>query len=251
MKAKILFFLCVCNVFLLPAASQELSATAIVEKAGRNREGQVFHSEIKMTIIRPKWKREIGAKMWVKTRDYSCVLLTSPARERGQAFLKRKNDLWNWQPGIERTVKMSASMTGQSWLGSDFTTDDIVRQTSFINDFTHTLLGKEMFDGNECYKILLTPKPESVIVWGKVISWISTKDFVDLQNEYYDEDSNLVQTYRGYDFKRCASYYVPMRMEIVPAHKNNHKTILTVQTYQLTPALSDSFFSLQNIKNIH
>ncbi len=249
MNIKHLFLLFVCSMFLLPVNAQELSASRIMEKTSRNKEGQFFQSQIKMTIIRPTWTREIEAKMWVKTRDYSCVLLTAPARERGQAFLKRKSDLWNWQPGIERTIKMSASVTGQSWLGSDFTTDDIVRQTSFLDDFTHTLLGKEMLEGVECYKMLLTPKPESVVVWDKVISWISTKDFVDMKHEYYDEEGNLIQTYRGYDFKHIESYYIPMRMEIVPARKNNHKTILTVQTYKLNPPLSDSFFSLQNIKN--
>ncbi|TYK32718.1 outer membrane lipoprotein-sorting protein [Bacteroides pyogenes] len=68
---------------------------------------------------------------------------------------------------------------------------------------------------------------------------------------YYDEDGKLVQTYRGYDFKHYASYYIPMRTEIIPARKNNHKTVLTVQVYELNPPLKDGFFSLQNIKNIH
>lgn len=251
MKANILFFLWVCSIFLLPASAQEPSVTGIMTKACRNKEGQTFRAKMKMTIIRPKWKREIEAKMWVRTRDYSCVLLTAPARERGQAFLKRKNDLWNWQPGIGRTIKMASTLTGQSWMGSDFTTDDIVRQTSFLNDFTHTLLGKEIVDGNECYKILLTPKPESIIVWGKVISWVSMKDFVDVKNEYYDEDDNLVQTYRGYDFEHYASYYIPMRMEMIPAQKNNHKTVLTVQVYEINPPIDDRFFSLQNLKKLH
>lgn len=77
------------------------------------------------------------------------------------------------------------------------------------------------------------------------------KEFIDLKNEYYDEDGKLVQTYRGYDFKHYASYYIPMRTEIIPARKNNHKTVLTVQVYELNPPLKDGFFSLQNIKNIH
>lgn len=91
MNLKSLFFLFFCTVVLSQASGQELSATAIVEKVSRNREGQIFYSEIKMTIIRPTWEREIGAKMWVKTQDFSFVLLTSPVRERGQVFLKRKN----------------------------------------------------------------------------------------------------------------------------------------------------------------
>lgn len=250
MNVKFLLLACLCGILSLPVCAQELSATAIVEKASRNRDGQVFHSDIKMTIVRPTWQREICAKMWVKTRDFTFVLLTAPARERGQAFLKRKKDLWNWQPSIERTIKMSATVTGQSWLGSDFTTDDIMRQLSFSNDFTHTLLGRETFGGTECYKILLTPKPHSVVVWGKILSWISTKEFVDLKNEYYDEDGKLIHTYYGYDFKHFDSYCIPMRMEIVPARKNNHKTVLLVQEYILNPPLNDNFFSLQNIKNI-
>ncbi|MDR2234236.1 MAG: outer membrane lipoprotein-sorting protein, partial [Tannerella sp.] len=158
------------------AGAQTLTATEIVKRADDNRRGKSSYSEITMTIVRPTWTRDIGFKAWSKGTEYSLTLITSPAKEKGQAFLKRQKDLWNWQPGISRMIKMSSSVMGQSWMGSDFTNDDMVRESSTVNDYTHELEKTEKVREFDCYKIILTPKEDAAVVWGKVITWISTTD---------------------------------------------------------------------------
>ncbi|RRD02720.1 outer membrane lipoprotein-sorting protein [Prevotella sp. OH937_COT-195] len=251
MKVKKLILSLLVFCFTLSAHSQSLSAYQIIEKTHKNRDLQSFKSQGKMTILRPTWKRVVGIKTWVKTRDMTLVLITAPVKEKGLAFLKRGNNLWNWQPSIGRTIKISASASNQSWMGSDFTTDDILKYVSFIDDFTHKLLGKETFDGEICYKVQLTPKPNSRMVWGKIISWISTKDFVERRIEYYDDTGKLMRSCVMRNVKTFNGHKVPMLIEITPANKKGHKSILEITEYTLVASMQESFFSIQNIKRLH
>ncbi|MDR2424261.1 MAG: outer membrane lipoprotein-sorting protein [Prevotellaceae bacterium] len=232
------------------AAAQTPDATEIVKRADDNRRGASSCSEIRMTIIRPTWSREIGIKSWSKGNDYSLTLITSPAKEKGQAFLKRQKDLWNWQPSIGRMIKMSSSIMGQSWMGSDFTNDDMVRESSTVNDYTHRLEKTEKVREFDCYKVILTPKENAPVVWGKVAMWISTDDFVEIKTEFYDEDNTLINTFNGYDVKTYGKRKLTSRMEIIPADKPAQKTVMNVDKYEFDLPIDESFFSQQKMKNV-
>jgi len=162
-------------------------ATEIIQKSLDLVTGTSNKAEMKMTIIRPTWQREIEIKSWSYGTDYSLVLITAPARDAGAVFLKRENELWNWQPNIERTIKMPPSMMLQSWMGSDFTNDDLVKQSSIVDDYNHKLLGEETVEGYPCYKIELDPKPDAPVVWGKIIAWIDKEHYMTLKNEFQND----------------------------------------------------------------
>jgi outer membrane lipoprotein-sorting protein len=239
-----------CLLGVTKAGAQTLSATEIVKRADDNLRGKSSYSEITMTIVRPTWTREIGIKSWGKGTDYSLTLITAPARDRGQAFLKRGKDLWNWQPSISRMIKMSSSVMGQSWMGSDFTNDDIVRESSSVNDYTHRLETTEKVREFDCYKVILTPKENAAVVWGKVIMWISTTDFVEIKTEFYDEDGELVNTFNSYDVRSFGNRRLATRMEVIPAERPNQRTIMTVTEYNFDIAIDESFFSQQNMQRV-
>lgn len=245
---KLFLFGTICS-FIMNA--QNPTATEIVKRADENRRGNSSYSEIKMTIVRPTWQREIGVKSWSKGNDYSLTLITSPAKEKGQSFLKRKKDLWNWMPSIGRMIKMSSSVMGQSWMGSDFTNDDMVRESSSVNDYTHQLEKTEQIREFDCYKIILTPKEEAAVVWGKVIMWIAKADFIEVKTEFYDEDNILINTFHGYDVKTYGKRKLASRMEVIPADKPNQKTVMTVGKYDFDVAIEESFFSQQNMKKVN
>lgn len=250
MHKMILLFFAFSFLGMANVAAQSLTATEIVKRADDNRRGNSSYSEITMTIVRPTWNREIGIKSWSKGNDYSLTLITSPARDKGQAFLKRQKDLWNWQPSINRMIKLSSSVMGQSWMGSDFTNDDMVRESSTVNDYTHQLAATEKVREFECYKVILTPKEDAPVVWGKVITWICTDDFVEVKTEFYDEDDVLVNTFSGYDVKNYGNRRLASRMEVVPADKPNQKTVMTVSKYEFDIPIQDSFFSQQNMQRV-
>lgn len=241
----------ICVLILMTGfTGADLTPKEIVAKADAKLKGKTSQSEIKMTIVRPKWTRELQLKSWSKGNDLALILITAPARDKGAAFLKRGKEIWNWQPTIDRTVKLPPSMMSQSWMGSDFTNDDLVQQSSVVEDFTHKLLGVEKIEGRDCYKIEMIPKESAAIVWGKVISWIDKAEFMELKGEFYDEDGYLINTMYGKNIQTMGGKVLPARMEMIPSDQPGHKTIIEYISLSFDKPLDDNFFSIQNLKKV-
>ena len=238
---------------LLPAFSiaQTPDAKEIVKRAEDKALGEKSsYSEMSMTIVRPKWERTLKMKLWTKGRDKALTLITYPAKEKGQTFLKVGSNMWNWVPTINRMIKIPASMMSQGWMGSDYTNDDILKESSLTNDYNHTLLGEENYGGYRCYKIELKPKPDAAVVWGKLIKWISKDDYLMLKTEYYDEDGYLVRTEIGSDVKVMDNRKVASKLEIIPADKPNQKTVVVVDVMRFNSGITDERCSQQYMKSI-
>lgn len=205
---------------------------------------------MKMTIVRPTWKREMTMKSWSKGQDYSLILVTAPARDKGTAFLKREREMWNWQPTIDRTIKMPPSMMSQGWMGSDLTNDDLVKQASIIEDYDHTILGEEKIDGLTTWKIELIPSEDAAVVWGKVIMWVSQEEYLQLKTEFYDEDDYLVNTIYGKGVKEMDGQVMTSLMEVIPAEEEGNKTIIEYIDLKFDEKFPSNFFSVQNMKRV-
>ncbi len=243
----LMIFLCLAGI---NAEAQTLTAKEIIKKADDKSRGLTSQGEMTMTIIRPTWSRSITLKSWQKGTDYALILITSPAKDKGQVFLKIKTDMWNWVPAIEKMIKIPPSMMMQSWMGSDFTNDDLVRESSVVKDYTHRLIGTETVRGKECYKIELIPLPEAAVTWGKVIAWITSDGFNQWKIEYYDEDLKLINMLNAFDIKRMGDRDIPVRMEIIPMEKPNNKTILETKSVIYDRPINDDFFSQQNMRKL-
>lgn len=232
------------------AFSQQLNAKEIIQKADERMRGSSSFAELTMDIIRPEWKRTMSMKSWSKGSDYALVYIVSPAKDKGTVSLKIANEMWNWLPSIERSIKVSPSMMMQSWMGSDFTNDDLIRQSSIVNDYNHAIVGDETIQGIPCYKIQLIPKPEAPVVWGKILTWISKDNFNQLKAEYYDEDGTLINVMTGYDLKMLDGRLLPTRWEMVPADEPGNRTVMTYTDIDFDIKLDESFFSKQNMNRV-
>jgi outer membrane lipoprotein-sorting protein len=230
--------------------AQGLSADDIIRKADDKSRGLSSEGSITMTVIRPDWTRTITMKTWSKSKEYSLVLITAPAKDKGQVFLKIKTEMWNWVPSIDKTIKIPPSMMLQSWMGSDFTNDDLVKQSSIVVDYTHKILAKENVRGMDCYKIEMIPLPEAAVVWGKVIMWITESGFDQWKAEYYDEDNKLVNVSNSSDIKKMGDREIPTHIEMVPLTKKGQKTIMQFDEMKFNTQLNEGFFSQQNMKKI-
>jgi outer membrane lipoprotein-sorting protein len=226
------------------------TATEIVKKSLDQFKGETSKATMSMEIIRPTWSRKITMEAWSKGEDYSLIKILSPARDEGTGFLKRKKEIWNWQPSIERTIKLPPSMMSQSWMGSDFTNDDLVREASVLTDYDHTILGTETIDGREAWKIQMIPKPDAPVVWGKVIAWITKDLYLELRAEFYDEEGELINVMEAGDIKTLGGRTIPTRMEMIPADEEGHKTVVIYEDIDYDLSLADAFFSIQNMKNV-
>jgi outer membrane lipoprotein-sorting protein len=246
----------ICRLFfsflaiLVPGNAYSQNATDIIRKADEKFQGETSsQSEMTMKIIRPAWERTVSFRSWSKGKDNSLTLVTFPAKEKGQTFLKLGNDMWNWNPSINRMIKLPASMMSQGWMGSDFSNDDVLKESSLVVDYTHTLKGSENVEGYDCYIIELIPKSDAAVVWGKIIMWIS-KEYFQLKSEYYDEDEYLVKTETAYDIKKIDDREIPTRFVIQPADEKGNQTIVILNSAKFNQPIQDNFFSQQNMKSI-
>jgi outer membrane lipoprotein-sorting protein len=239
-----------CILFILTFLASAQTAREIIKKADDKMQGQSNRSVMKMTIVRPDWKREVTMKGWAMGRTFSLILVTAPARDKGQAFLKRHNELWNWQPSIDRVVKLPPSMMLQSWMGSDFTNDDLVKESSIVEDYEQTLEGDSLIDGRNTYRIVLIPKPDAPVVWGKVIAFIDKKEFNELLVRYYDEEGVLVNTLVLSDIRTMGGRVIPCRLEMIPADNPRQKTVIEYLELEFDLNLKEDFFSMQNMKHV-
>lgn len=252
MIKKTFFSLLTIMAFLaLPSGINAQDAKEIVKKADAKFNGEKSsYSEMTMTIVRPKYKRSIQFKGWAETGGNALTLVTAPAKEKGQSFLKSGNNLWSWNPTIQRLIKLPPSMMSQGWMGSDFTNDDILKESSLVKDYTHKMIGKETTGGLKCYKIELKPLENAVVVWGKINLWISEDDYFEMKSEYFDEDGYLVKTHIASDIKSFQDRKIPSTIDIIPADEPGNKTHITIDDMKFNISFGKDFFTQQNMKRI-
>lgn len=246
---------CLVVIFLffnfLPLMAQSLSATDIVRKADEKFNGEKSSIMVmSMTIIRPAWQRTVEFKNWALGRNFALTLITAPAKDKDQTFLKRGTEMWSWNPVISRLIKLPPSMMSQGWMGSDYTNDDILKESSVVNDYTHEIAGEETINTRPCYKIKLVAKENAPVVWGSQVRWIDKKDFLILRTELYDQDKNLVRTEVGSEIKMMDGREIPTRFELIPEDEPGNKTVVDIKDIKFNVQIMESFFSQQNMKNI-
>ncbi|MCF9123791.1 outer membrane lipoprotein-sorting protein [Vibrio parahaemolyticus] len=235
---------------LFTSLSYAESAFDIVQKSDQAMRGKSSYSEATMEIVRPDWTRSMTMKSWTKGTELSLVLVTAPAKDKGSASLKRHREMWNWVPSIERVIKIAPSMLSQSWMGSDFTNDDLINQSSIVVDYQHALLSNDSFEGDKVWVIEATAKPDAPVVWNKVTLWISQSTYLQRKVEFYDEFDERVNVLTTYDVKELGGRKIATRMEMKPVDKPGNKTIFTTHQAQFDFDINDDFFSQQQMKSL-
>ncbi|HKL66616.1 MAG TPA: outer membrane lipoprotein-sorting protein [Bacteroidales bacterium] len=226
-------------------------AKEIVEKANDKINGEKSsYGIMSMKIIRPEWERTLEFKNWTKGTDYALTLITAPARDRGQSFLKRGSEMWSWNPAISRMIKLPPSMMSQGWMGSDYTNDDILKESSVVEDYIHEITGEEEIEGRMCYKIKLTAKEDAAVIWGHQLRWISKDDYLFLKAELYDEYGYLVRTELGKNVRTMDGRLIPTVMEIIPEDEEGYKTVVEIKEIEFNIDIKDNFFSQQNLQRV-
>lgn len=237
---------------LLPIHSTVLaqSASDIIDRMEETMRGESSQAEMTMAIERPRYTREVSMKAWALGENYSLILITSPARDQGTTFLKRNNEIWNYMPSIDRTIKMPPSMMSQSWMGSDFTNDDLVRESSTIEDYDHSILHEEQYNGRNAWVLELIPKPDTPIVWGKVLIWVDREHFIMLKEENYDQRNHLANTIEFMNISKMGGRVFPSKMVLTLADKPEQRTILEYKSLEFDVDLDESFFTQQNMRRV-
>lgn len=227
------------------------NATEIIERMDERMRGDSNFAEMTMTIERPRFTREVSMRSWSFGNDFSLIVITAPARDRGTAFLKRYNEIWNYVPNIDRTIKMPPSMMSQSWMGSDFTNDDLVRESSTVEDYEHRMVEEDAeIEGRSAWVIELIPKPETPIVWRKVLIWVDKEEFIQLRVENYDQGDELANHIEFSELHVFDNRLIASKMILIPADKPDQRTIMNYDDLQFEIDIDESFFTQKNMRRI-
>ena len=208
------------------------------------------YQEMMIKIVRPKWSKEMTMKGWSIGEDYFASVVLSPAKEKGTVFLKRENEVWNYIPSIERTIKLPPSMMMQNWMGTDFTNDDLVQRSSITDDYTNTIIGNEIIDGLDCWIIELIPNEDAAVVWGKLMMWIDKRDYMQLKTQFFDEYDEMISIMTGKAIKSFDGKKLPAIIEFVPLDKEGNKTIVERLVWKFDIDINERFFLPSYMKNL-
>jgi len=253
MKNKHIAYLFVVGAVIFlssPSFSQELSAKEIIRKSDLLIRGATNRGNLEMTITTPYFKRTLKMKIWNKGLKKSFVRIYSPAKEAGIGSLKIGNEMWNYLPAIEKIIKVPPSMMMSPWMGSDFTNDDIVKESSIVEDYEHRIVAEEAIDNFTAYKIEALPKPNAPVVWGKRFYWSRKGDFVPLREEYYDEKGKRIKVLDYKEIKPMGGRVIPTLMTMRTMGKENKTTALRIIEAQFDIPVSDNIFSLRNLQSL-
>jgi len=249
MKRRVIISVFLVFVFLIPTLSfAELTAEEITRKAEDLMRGRSNTATLTMTITTPNWERTLTMDSWEKGKDKSLVKITSPAKEAGTVSLKVENNMWNYLPSVEKIIKIPPTMMMQSWMGSDFTNDDLVKESSIVDDYDPSVLGKETLDQGEAYVVELIPKPEAAVVWGRIVAYIRDGDYVPLKYEYYDEKGKLIRVMDLTEIKEMGGRTIPTVWTMVPKTKEGRETVIILNRIEFDVPISDDIFSLSNLE---
>jgi outer membrane lipoprotein-sorting protein len=218
-----------------------------VERVARLFSSKSSITTVKMQISNEDGQRNLSMKIW-SLGDKVLVRITSPQDEAGTAILKDGSDIRYYLPKSNRTVKIPASMAMTSWMGSDFTIDDLVKQSFLTRDYSISISFTGKRGGVAVYEYTLTPKPEAAVVWGKIVLQIRQADSVPTWQGYYDEDGKLVRELTFSEYKTIGGRLIPTRLVMRPADKAGAQTTIEYEDIAFDVPISEGTFSLPDPK---
>lgn len=230
---------------LLPMAWAETDPKAIelLDRVDTLYQQENSRAVMTMEVQSPDFNRSMTMESWAQGLDYQLVRILEPKKERGVSTLKREDEMWNYLPKIRKVIKVPPSMMMGSWMGSDFTNDDLMREGSWVEEFDVTLT-----EDGDLYILDLIAKPDTVTVWGAMQIHIQQESLLPVKQIYFDEDGTAMREMRFSEVKTFDGVTLPSVMELQPLNKPGHLTRVIYQEMEFDVELDDDTFSLQALK---
>lgn len=230
-----------------PAAEQP-DPDVILRRAYDNYRAHSSEATVRMTIHRPSWERHLEMHTWTRGDEDALVRFVEPAQDAGNATLKVGEDIWVFNPRLNQVIKLPPSMMAQSWMGSDFSYDDLAKSEDVLTRCTHQLVATESVDEHISWRIDALPKPDEPIVWGKVTLRVRDDDVI-LEEGFYDQDMKLVRHMTTDAIGRLGGRQYPLVMSMHPAEGGDQWTRIETSSARFDVAVPDYVFTLSNLQN--
>ncbi len=229
----------------LPITPEEM-----VKKVDELLRGKSNVMTMQMMVTTPDWTRENTMKSWSVGTDKAFVKILSPAKDKDTRFLKLEYNLWMYIPKVEKVIKIPPVMMMESFMGSDFSYDDMVKESSMIEDYVPYLVGRDTIEQEENYVLELVPKPEAPVIYGKLKLWVRAKDLIPTREEFYNEKKEVIKIMIFRDVKKMGDRLIPTYWEMTNLKKKDHKTIIKIQEAQFNIEIKPSIFTKRNLSRI-
>jgi outer membrane lipoprotein-sorting protein len=236
-----------------PVAAEELDAASLVRRIEDVMRGDTVRYKAAMTITRPRWSRTVRLRSWDdRNQRRSLIRILAPAKDRGTGFLKVEGSLWTYLPRVERTIRMPPSMLLQSWMGSDFTNDDLVRESSIVDDYVPTLLGEREVAGVAAIGLELMPKEDAPAVWARIELWVDRERLAPLEETFFGEAQEgafePLRRMHFSDVREVQGRPFPHRWVMLVLDDPGKSTSFEIDEIRFDDELPDSLFSLATLK---
>jgi len=228
-------------------AAETPHAGTLVDDSFTYMRGNASAATVVMTIHRPDWERKMTIKAWTRGKKDSLFYIQSPPKDHGNGTLKKSREMWMYNPKVNRVIKVPPSMMSQSWMGSDFSNNDLAKSDSFVDDYTHSIVGSEIHEGRKVYVIKSMPKPEAPVIWGMQILKIR-EDLVWLSQEFYDEDFKAVKVMKTLEIQLMDGKLYPKVWRMREVDQEDRYTELTYTSLSFKSDLPDSLFTLTSLR---
>lgn len=187
-------------------------------------------------------------RAWTKGDKKSLVRVLEPRKDRGNGTLTDDNNMWSYSPKINRVIKIPSSMMGQSWMGSDFSNNDVARADDIIDQYDHSFLSVTEAEGITIYEIESVPHEEAAVVWGREVLQIR-EDRVVISHRFYDQDGELVKQLTSLEIGEMGGRLVALRQRMAKVEAEDEWTEIQLDSIEYDVDLKDSLFTLSNLRN--
>lgn len=221
---------------------------ALVAGAVNYLRGETSQAELEMTIHRPDWERRMTIRAWTRGREDSIFWITAPPRDRGNGTLKKGDEMWMFNPKINRVIKLPPSMMSQAWQGSDFSNNDLAKSDNIIDQYTHEIIGTESHEGKTVYRVRSLPKPGAPVIWGMQELEIR-EDHLLLHQAFFDEDRELVKAVSMEKIESLGGRPYPVKWRMAKADEKDTYTLLDYRSLEFGVAVPERMFSIASLKD--
>jgi outer membrane lipoprotein-sorting protein len=229
-----------------PSARQDQQVQKIIRTIDELYRSRTSRARMEMNVVTPQWERTLTLEAWTQGMDKTFVRILQPKKERGVATLRLKNEMWNYLPNTNKVIKIPPSMMMGSWMGSDFTNDDLVKEYNLKDDYTVTLTVPPDAEAGLLY-LDCRPRPGLPVVWDRVLVAVRAEDDLPVWQKFFDEKGKLMRTMNFRDIRTFGSKRIPSVMELVPQNKEGQKTTVRFLDIAFDVKIADDVFTLRNL----
>lgn len=219
-------------------------ANEIIKKLDENMRGQNVSLTMSMKIVSLGHERTMKIQSFSEGTKKSFTKILYPPKDKGITFLSLDNQMWQYVPKIERIIKIPPSMMLQNWMGSDITNDDMVKQSSIVEDYSAKIIKRD----SNIVTIELIPKEDAAVVWGKIVINIDTDTYTSIKDIFYDEDGEEVRYFIYDKVKKFGKYYIPTLWRVESIEKKNRFTEIVLEDVKYDTEISKEYFKKSALK---